>query len=323
MISVALCTFNGEKYIEEQLDSIVNQTRPVDEIIISDDCSNDSTKELIDGYVKSCHIPIFYYENKINCGVTKNFENALSKCKGDIIFLSDQDDIWEKNKVEKMVAIFENNADCKLVFTDAVLIDSDGNKLNYSLWDRVGIKPQEAYNVKDFLGKRFVTGATVAFRHDILDKALPIPECWIHDAWLAINASIEPGAIIAYKEKLIKYRQHESNVIGAEVRSLSEQIKYTKKNIHNSMYFRNKMRNRFVSFYEHNIDKLTDNDKESIQLCIRFWNDISNVSGLGLFKGFYTIVLNLINGNYKLYNNGLKGAMVDMFILYHSLMKMM
>ena len=110
MISVAMATFNGEPYIQEQLDSIYNQTRKVDEIIIVDDCSTDSTVRVIEQYILSHKdIDIKLYKNEENLGYKKNFKKAISLCHGDYVFLSDQDDIWKVNKVEDMISIMEEN----------------------------------------------------------------------------------------------------------------------------------------------------------------------------------------------------------------------
>ena len=104
MISVAMATFNGEPYIQEQLDSIYNQTRKVDEIIIVDDCSTDSTVRVIEQYILSHKdIDIKLYKNEENLGYKKNFKKAISLCHGDYVFLSDQDDIWMTDKIEKCI----------------------------------------------------------------------------------------------------------------------------------------------------------------------------------------------------------------------------
>ncbi len=318
-ISVVVCTYNGEKYIREQLQSILDQTMPVNEIIVCDDNSSDGTKGIIDSFLKSestiQNTEVHLYRNNYNLGVTKNFEQALSYCTGDVIFLSDQDDIWTREKVEKCVNVFLRNQKCLMLFSNALLIDSQGKSLNQNLWDRVSVPRKADYKVTDFVGTRFVTGATAAIRRELLCKTLPIPDCWIHDAWLAMNASLY-GELEAIDDNLIMYRQHEANVIGASKRSLIEQIRHTKKNIGKSMEFRNTMMNRFSSFMERNAADLNQAEKEVINECIGFWRDSSKLQKESCFLGIRTIIENLTRGKYKKFNHGIYGAMVDVFIIF-------
>ena len=112
--SVALCTYNGQSFLSEQLNSILNQTHPVDEIIICDDCSTDQTIEIIKYFKDKFPNLIQLFENENSLGTIKNFEKAISLTKGDLIFLSDQDDIWFSSKVNEMVTFFDKNTKCKL-----------------------------------------------------------------------------------------------------------------------------------------------------------------------------------------------------------------
>ena len=122
--SVALCIYNGIEFLAKQLDSIIRQTKPVDEIIICDDGSTDSTCNLVRQYIKECPVRIRLIVNPVNIGYTLNFEQAISFCSGDIIFLSDQDDIWMSHKVETICRFFEAHEDKEFVFTDAELVNS-------------------------------------------------------------------------------------------------------------------------------------------------------------------------------------------------------
>ncbi len=317
MISVALCSYNGEKYIEEQIESILAQTVPVDEIIVCDDRSKDRTIEVVNRKKRenTGKAEIRLYVNETSLGVTKNFEKALSLSRGDIIFLSDQDDVWIGNKVQSILDIFNKDKDCQLVFTDAYLVDASGKDLGKSLWELTHPPVKDNYNIRDFLGLRFVTGATVALRKEVLDHAMPIPECWIHDAWLAMNASVY-GDVKSIDKKLIMYRQHEKNVIGAKKRSIGDQIRYTKDHIRDSKQFRTTMKNRFSTLYENCIQELSSEEKATLEECIEFWKELENLSEKGKMNGIRTISRNLCNGNYKKYNHGIYGAGVDLLILF-------
>jgi glycosyltransferase involved in cell wall biosynthesis len=107
--SIVMATYNGEKYLSEQLDSFCKQSVLPDELVVSDDNSKDATKEIILNFAKTAPFKVLFVENNHNSGVVKNFENALKHAKGDIIFFSDQDDYWLSNKIEKYMSVFEEN----------------------------------------------------------------------------------------------------------------------------------------------------------------------------------------------------------------------
>mgnify|MGYP002564096947 CR=1 FL=1 len=139
-LSVAMCTYNGEKYIREQLMSIRNQTLRIDEIVICDDCSEDDTVEIIENLIRQYDLPVRLHVNTWNHGYRKNFEQAICRCSGDIIFLSDQDDIWLPTKVETIIGYFNSNPDKEFVFTNAALVNAAGiPSYNQTLFDVLGL----------------------------------------------------------------------------------------------------------------------------------------------------------------------------------------
>ena len=131
MISVAMATYNGEKFLKEQLDSIFSQTMPIDELVICDDCSKDKTIEIIQSYQK--RYPIKLFQNEKNLGYKLNFKEAMDYCSGDFIFLCDQDDIWMKDKVEKMISKIQGNSKIQALASSFVYIDSKENELPVKL----------------------------------------------------------------------------------------------------------------------------------------------------------------------------------------------
>lgn len=211
-ISVALCTYNGADFLAEQLDSIGKQTTPVDEIMVCDDGSSDHTLDILENY-KADGLPIHIHRNPKNLGFVKNFEKAVQLCTGDIIFLADQDDIWLPHKVATMIYAFQNKPAVMLAFSDAQLIDTQGNSLANTLWECVGLTPDSQVSFLDLLNNARITGATVAFRQQLLDIALPILPDWIHDAWFGLTAAAT-GSVYPIPDKLILYRQHANNQIG-------------------------------------------------------------------------------------------------------------
>jgi len=225
-ISIALCTYNGEPYLKEQLESLLNQTRLPDELIIHDDRSTDKTVEIIQDFKQKTPFPVSLYTNEENLGFTKNFEKAISLCTGDIIFLSDQDDVWLPEKIETIEAEFNRSAKIGVVFSDAELVDENLNPLNGTLWNytlpeekRKRFISGEEFEV--LMGGNIVTGATMAFRAELKDISLPFPESsyFIHDGWISFIALFF-FEVVPLKRSLIKYRQHSKQQIGAR-----EQIK--------------------------------------------------------------------------------------------------
>ena len=167
-ISVALCTYNGEKFLKKQLDSILNQSVAVSEIVVCDDISSDSTKSILEQY-DSKYPGIFrLFFNEENLRSNKNFEKAIGLTTGDYIFLADQDDLWIKDKVKKTIAVFDENPTAEGVFSDATLVDDDDNILfeDISLWDSVYFfeklmkKPIDLYKLLLCKGN-YLTGATL------------------------------------------------------------------------------------------------------------------------------------------------------------------
>ncbi|TFH08663.1 MAG: glycosyltransferase [Nitrosomonadales bacterium] len=220
-ISIALATYNGERYIGEQLDSIASQTRLPDELVISDDASTDSTLEIVSKFARRVPFPVRVHINPERLGSTRNFEVAIRACKGDIIFLCDQDDVWYPEKIALIEECFVNNIEVGAVFTDADVVNQSLDLLEYSLWERLKISRQELTQIathegafKILLNRNIVSGTTMAFRANYLKFILPMPKEWVHDAWIALVISISSG-LIALPTPLVAYRQHNSNQIGA------------------------------------------------------------------------------------------------------------
>ncbi|MEJ8811745.1 glycosyltransferase family 2 protein [Variovorax ureilyticus] len=226
-VSVALCTYNGARFIREQVLSICQQTRPPDEIVISDDASSDGCVEIARQTVAACNsersggsIALRVLANATALRVTKNFEQAVRACSGDLIALCDQDDVWVPDRLERMVAEFERRPDLLLLHSDARLVDAERRDLGQSLFHALEVVPIELERVHGgrafdvLLRRNLVTGATTLFRRRLLDEALPFPVEWLHDEWLGIIASAI-GRVDLLEDQLIEYRQHDTNQVGA------------------------------------------------------------------------------------------------------------
>ena len=210
-ISVCMATYNGEKYVEEQIKSILMQLNDNDEIIISDDHSTDNTL----GIIKSLNderVKIFI--NSLESGYAKNFENAICRASNDIIFLSDQDDVWMDIKIEKMLAGLEVS---DLVISDALISDSN---LNPTLGSHFKLFNVKKGFLNNWLKTRYI-GACMAFKKEMLEKLLPFPnnqKLCAHDYWIAIVGEFyfKVGLV---NETLIKYRRHDSNASTGGIKS--------------------------------------------------------------------------------------------------------
>jgi hypothetical protein len=224
-ISVAMCTYNGAEFLPAQLASIAEQTRVPDEIVVCDDASTDDTRRVLESFARTSSIPVSLYFSDQNTGSLKNFERAIGLCTGDVIVLSDQDDVWRADKLQHLEQAFRNHPSAGLVFSDAELVDKDLHSLGKRMWDEVGFDAHKKKLLRT--GKSLdvlitgwtVTGATLAFRSDYVKLALPIPTniAMIHDGWIALTVAAVAD-VVFIEEPLIKYRQHERQQIGAPTR---------------------------------------------------------------------------------------------------------
>lgn len=225
-IDVLLATYNGEKYLKEQLDSILNQTYQNIQLIISDDCSKDDTRNILKEYEKKDSRVKVYYQNE-NIGCIKNFEFLLKQVKNKIYMLSDQDDVWMPEKIEKTYEQLENEK-ADLIFGDLEVVDSNLETIYPSFNDFMKLSRKIKRYINTYeLNYLYncVTGCTIMSRKEWIDKILPLPvnsKYVLHDHWIGLMISLE-GKLVYIPEKYIKYRQHEDNEVGTE--KISHQFK--------------------------------------------------------------------------------------------------
>lgn len=219
-VSVALCTYNGEKYIKEQLDSIFAQTLPVNEIIVCDDGSTDNTIEIIKDYAHQYPNIIKIFINEINLRSVKNFEKAIGLCTGDVIFLSDQDDKWVPEKVEEYLDYFQKNQNIKVIASNGFCIDENSTVIEkYAVWDVPQFLRDKGLEFDYFQLITYVsniaTGASMAFKREIIPDVFPFPiiKDFHHDEWIAIISSKNKQFELLNK-KYFYYRTHESQQVG-------------------------------------------------------------------------------------------------------------
>lgn len=199
MVSVCMATYNGEKVVSRQLESILKQLQKNDEVVITDDCSTDDTVKEIK---KINDKRILLYVNKTNKGVNKTFENSLSHASGNFIFLSDQDDIWKENKIEKVLNYFDTHKDVDIVQHDAIVVDEKNEIINESFFRwRKYTTPNVFVN---FIRDTHL-GCCMAFRKSVLNDCLPISKIPYHDKWIGIIAPILGHKMCYINDKLIYY----------------------------------------------------------------------------------------------------------------------
>jgi glycosyltransferase involved in cell wall biosynthesis len=234
-ISIALCTFNGAEFLPEQLQSLAAQSKKPHELVVFDDGSSDQTLTILNHFKASTPgFDIRIEQNPMRLGPAQNFQLAVAACKGSIIALCDQDDIWEPEKLDLIADEFAKTPNLGLVFTDAEICDESCRPMGYRLWQSVGFTPAmrrrlargHAFDV--VLRQNVVTGATMAFAASLRDLVLPVDKLWIHDGWIALLASAV-APIAAIHRPLVRYRQHANQSIGALRRSLYQQYLNAKK----------------------------------------------------------------------------------------------
>lgn len=230
-ISVVLCAFNGASFLRRQLDSISMQTIQPDELIISDDCSVDATINIAHEFKRTAKFPVSIRKNKTNLGFVKNFEIATSMAKYEFVFISDQDDVWNPDKIKVFMDTFNTHDNCGYVFSDAMLIDSKNNELGKNLWSAIGFNE---YRQKKYSSGRqlevmlnhgnFVYGNGLAFRNSYRGLIFPMPiegsyGVVSHDVWISLVLSLTGAYGVAVNKMCYSYRQHQRQVVGAQLRA--------------------------------------------------------------------------------------------------------
>jgi glycosyltransferase involved in cell wall biosynthesis len=217
-ISVALCTYNGERFLSQQLASILRQTRLPDEVVVCDDRSTDRTVEMVRAFAASVSLPVRVFVNERNLGFVANFERAIGLCEGSLIALSDQDDIWRPTRLERSEQEFTSHPEVGLVFSDGDIIDDQDQLVGTRLWTYFGFagEVRERLLAGDYtvlVKNRFVTGATVMFRSELRKVCLPIGAGWIHDEWI-VAATAAVAELRPLELPLIRYRKHAAQQVG-------------------------------------------------------------------------------------------------------------
>lgn len=281
-VSIAMATYNGEKYLKEQLDSILAQTVSNWELIISDDCSTDSTVEIAKKYAEK-DSRIHIVENSFSHGCSENFENALRYCSGCYIAFCDQDDVWTNDHLEHLLSII---GDKSLAFADAEAVDYSLKSLNFFLGEKFLISEKHLKNnlFLHLIFLNFVQGTALIFKRELLNF-LPFPRGLFHDHWAAISAVLADG--IAYSSKsILKYRQHGNNTCGV----LNHSFFYKIKNLRSEGIRRIHFYYSISDFIQKHSDSLSDTMKIYAKNCLDISKKIIFQRSFSVFRKYYDVI---------------------------------
>jgi glycosyltransferase involved in cell wall biosynthesis len=324
-ISVAMCTYNGARYLPDQLQSLALQTRLPDELVICDDNSTDHSVSLIADFAASASFPVVVKVNKQNLGSTKNFEQVIGLCQGDIIALCDQDDVWLPDKLERFVAEFSRGPGVGLVFTDGDVVDENLQPAGYSIWQKLGFVAREQEKLRRgqgfdaLLQGATVTGATAAFRSRFKPLVLPFPTnlAIIHDAWISMLVAAVAD-VLPVAECLIKYRQHASQQVGALKRNRSRAPRFPAEarevlgrlNPYSEMLAIARAVHQRLMDHRQEFDSrkvLPGLEQKIVHLSVRAQLPRTKASRAP------RVVRELLTGRYHQYSNGFRSAVKDLF----------
>jgi len=202
-----MAVYNGERYIEEQINSILYQLEDEDEVVVVDDGSKDRSLEIIASYGDP-RIRIFQHDK--NMGVIASFEDAIRKALGDVLFLCDQDDIWATDRVKKMASVFAARPDVSIVVADVILIDENGEIIQED--KQFTQRPFDARFLPNLISNRF-QGSAMAIHSNLRQEILPFPKnvSFLHDAWIGARSALHGRKTIYIDEPLLYYRRHKEN----------------------------------------------------------------------------------------------------------------
>lgn len=319
-VSVALCTYNGERYLPQQLDSLLHQTLLPFEVVISDDCSTDLTWEILLTFklkAEALGIRIALQKNDCNRGYIQNFRHTVCRCAGDVIFLCDQDDVWHLEKLSSYEKQFRQRPALLMLFSNARLVDESGQFSGRTLFQSSCVSTTElnsiragsAFNI--LIRRNIATGATMAVRAKVIRMIESIPDGWIHDEWLAMISAIY-GEIDVLEKPYIDYRQHASNQLGAPTLSILNRI--TDKTVDHATFMK-MMVIRSQSLFDY-LNRKSSGNKMLLDLASRRLSHAKIRANLPTqFRPrLFQIAREYAAGAYGSFSNGFSSALRDVLI---------
>jgi glycosyltransferase involved in cell wall biosynthesis len=319
-ISIAMCTYNGAQYLQNQLDSFASQTYPAYELIVCDDGSTDDTLALIESFAGRVTFPVRVFKNERNLGSTRNFEKAIGICVGDLIALSDQDDEWYPDKLARMHRLFEELPEALAAFSNADVIEDGSVFAGRKLWRSIDVdfSPREkvAYVYTGMVSLLFkldyvATGATMVFRSKLRDQFVPIPGSWPHDAWIAWIAALRDG-LVAFPAATIRYRVHARQQIGLAPPSLADQIAIARKNAVIFRLMASRLKDLQLYLQQHRDDKELAKFIPDLNAKIQHLEGRASLTGSVFHRALWVL---RSWREYQRYARGPKAMVIDAFIV--------
>lgn len=264
-VSIAMTTFNGARYVEEQLESFAEQSRPPDQIVVCDDQSSDDTLDRVRAFADRVPFEVHAERNPERLTTTNNFGKAVGLCDGDVVFFADQDDVWHPDKIETILEVFEKRPEIGAVFSNGRVVDEAREPLGYELWDSLWFaeveraKVREGSAVEVFAKHVVAAGTTLAWRGRYRDLILPFPtlhDC--HDAWVSFLVTAVSGVHII-ERPLIDYRLHGENQFGLRRFSLREQLTKAREQLEKDIFSHN------VTFFQSVEERLRERSDDAFR----------------------------------------------------------
>ncbi|MFP6638701.1 MAG: glycosyltransferase family 2 protein [Myxococcota bacterium] len=315
--SIAMATCNGGHFIAEQLASLASQSRPPDQLVVCDDHSEDDTLARVEAFREGAPFEVLIERNSQRLGPTANFERAVSLCEGDVILLSDQDDVWLPEKIETLVDALAAHPEWGLAFCNGRVMDSSLKPLGYDLWQALFFDSHEQAEVARgrapdvFMRHVVAAGNTLAFRSHFREILLPFPDLpSTHDAWIAFVISCLAGAGLV-PEELIHYRLHGENLIGIHRFGWLDQLRQARRQLEDDAF------GRLATFFEaaqlRLQDKINADLREAIEEKIAHCRTRADMRG-GAFERLPNIYAEWKAGRYARFSYGLKSVAQDIWL---------
>lgn len=318
-VSVAMASYDGARWVDEQLRSIADQSRPPDELVVVDDASRDDTVSRLEAFASRAPFPVRIERNPENRSSTPTFERAFSRCTGGIVFFADQDDVWHPEKIETLAAVLEASPRVGAVFSNGRVVDAERRPLGHSLWEALWFDAREQERVRRgdaaavFARHVVAAGTTMAFRADRRALYLPFPnlrDC--HDSWVAFLASAVSEVRLVDRE-LIDYRVHGANQFGIHAPSLREQLELARRQLQVGAFgygiaffgaVRERLRARGV--HAPRVERLIDEKIEHFRR--------RDAMSAGLATRLPLVLEECLNGRYRRFSYGWKSVAQDLLL---------
>ncbi|SEQ24226.1 Glycosyl transferase family 2 [Lachnospiraceae bacterium RM5] len=317
-VTVVMATFNGERYLREQIDSLITQTVSPKKIIVIDDHSSDQTVSLLHELLDNCPIPNMIIEHEMNKGVSKSFQDGIELSSTDYIMICDQDDVWDSRKIELCLKVM--SSEDAMVVCNAEIVDNNLKSKEMTMFeyirlpirfsgDMIRLSPEKMLRMS--LKRNYVTGMCMMIRADLAKKAMPAPSSMTYDTWISWVVS-SYGSVVFLNKTLVLYRQHNNNVIGTQ-KSKEELSNYYQ---HRHKDKINQYRKYMSLVEERNSVSLIE--KDALQAA-KFYKQRLDMDSYSVFKGVKVIFVNLIKGNYRKFTpSGIKEVLKDFAGLFYS-----